>query len=1465
MFAKYCHIVRAVLLLIMVNLSCVLCYAQQDTEFWFAAPYFNCIHGQDSPYRLIVFSFEEEATVTISMPANPDFEPIVTHIASNSFANIELAANKTAGDARITTPFNQVSNRGLFIASTSRVECYYQVEGANSEAFTLKGRNALGTDFLVVGQKRFNNGAYGEFEGARCSVHIVASEDNTEVQIIPSGPMLLADGSSSSAPVTVLLNKGETYAVASYDEAGANNLVGSTIRANHPIAVTVNDDSLMPNSCADDVGEQLLPVDFAGTDFVVVSSGNELDYCTVFALQDNTSVTASTGDSFTINKGEHRMISMAGIEAVYIEASLPVMVFQVLTPSRNSGEFGGSIVPHVECTGSSVAGYKSFSDNYDIYFNLITPKANIEHFTINGTPISASSFRPVGTSDAYYYARIRETPSATPYVVRCSSGIFQMGVTEGNEADSNTYGFFSDYAEQVPIIVEVNGVVVESFYHANPSESVTLYAHPASGFDLTDIVWTLPDGTTMTGERVELGELKAEWSGDYVVMGQTSQCGMRRQEFRVVATGLEADCFPMEGTAFHVAFMGNEAEPHSVLKIAAASREGAVVTVTNPRTGWSDQMTVSAGGAGEIVVPNEQARPAANEQAVDNGLYVTATSPVTLFASNASEPSPRTWDVTTVLPADNLGSRYMVQTLPAGALTAAEETDLTVTTEEDLTVTTEEEPGEAEEEEAENETVDKAEFVILATEDNTVVDISLTDASAGGHLPGEAYQVTLQAGETYLVTGATVRTDFSGTTIDAHGKKIAVFNGTTRACLPAGTEGSDHLYEQALPIERLGKAFVVIASVDRRSDWVKITATEDNTEVYLDGVVAATLNAGKSYTFKIEEPQTSCYVEASAPVVAALYLTGYAANGSLTRTGDPAMVTLMPVEHATQYTTITTLSTSQSCAHYANIVTATAQVDGMHLDGLEIASFFAPVPGNETYSFARLPLSEGAHTFYSSSGSFTGHIYGVADEEAYACSMGAIICVSNGSGGGGGGGGGGSSVTRHTICEGETFDWNGLSLTRAGRYETYVTSQTTGLEDSLCVLILSVLPKTYARTVQTICSGESYTWMDRTYTSSIRDTVVLTNAAGCDSVCTLDLTVHYCCPEPEQNVQQLDICDTLLPFTWTTWREHLLDHDGLYLDTIKGYQNCDSIVYLLDFRTHHCCAPMAGEVAAEDICADEASLDITVALTQGEVSEWEVRFFNPAANTMPFRDTLISMASLDASASPMVISLPVPADEMDTTRYPRPDDTYRVSLTARDICGNERTWADIPFGVLYPSWVIEQHWDDVIAVLNERYNGGYVFTKVEWLRDGELLPGEREPYIYLPHELWTNPEHTYQAYLYQARLTRADDNKAILTCPIEPSPVDNTNVLEKSYVDVRPTLVPMDNPVVHVMTNTSGIYWVYSADGKLLQTASYDTCEHKVFDIPLYDTRAMYILLFAPADTQAPLKDKYRAIKVFVL
>lgn len=185
--------------------------------------------------------------------------------------------------------------------------------------------------------------------------------------------------------------------------------------------------------------------------------------------------------------------------------------------------------------------------------------------------------------------------------------------------------------------------------------------------------------------------------------------------------------------------------------------------------------------------------------------------------------------------------------------------------------------------------------------------------------------------------------------------------------------------------------------------------------------------------------------------------------------------------------------------------------------------------------------------------------------------------------------------------------------------------------------------------------------------------------------------------------------------------------------------------------------------------------------------------------------------------------------------------------------------------VYYPSWITDQHWNDAIALLNDQYNGGYSFTHVQWLQNGYALSGENNYYIYLPHELMTNEYHEHVDTLYyQAALTRVDDGKTILTCPLYPQPVYDTLSVTDLFVDVYPTLVHRDNPVVSIRTNTEGTYWLYDVTGKLIKAGDYEPCEHYAQDILLPGTQTMFLFVFTPRDSKKPIKDAYRVVKVLV-
>jgi hypothetical protein len=143
-----------------------------------------------------------------------------------------------------------------------------------------------------------------------------------------------------------------------------------------------------------------------------------------------------------------------------------------------------------------------------------------------------------------------------------------------------------------------------------------------------------------------------------------------------------------------------------------------------------------------------------------------------------------------------------------------------------------------------------------------------------------------------------------------------------------------------------------------------------------------------------------------------------------------------------------------------------------------------------------------------------------------------------------------SSSVSQTACD--LYQWNGQTYTSSGVY-TY-TTQNAGGCDSVVTLNLTVNYSSFSTDVQTAC--DTYTWINgTTYTSSTNTpTFTLTNAAGCDSVITLNLTINY--SSTGTDVQTA--CDT---YTWIDGNTYTSSTNTPTF-TLTNVAGCDSIVTL---------------------------------------------------------------------------------------------------------------------------------------------------------------------------------------------------------------------------------------------------------------------------------------------------------------
>jgi len=431
--------------------------AQLDSVFWFVAPevskggYSNM--DLDRPIKINLVSFNAyPVNVTISQPANSLFSPIVDVIPANGYLTIDLTSRI---DIIENKPANSVLPYGLLIQSAGLVSAYYEVclDNANPEIYSLKGKNALGTNFMIPGQTECSNGNNPLYTPIPLNrIDIVATKNNTVVSITPSKSIV---GHVANVTFTKNLNAGETYSCAALGQLPAHHLEGTIITSNLPIAVTITDDLLKHpmDGGADLVGEQIVPIDLIGQEYIAVkgSLNSNADKVYVLATVNNTSIylNGNTVPVATINKGQTHVLTFP-TNAIYFTSSNPVYAFQL---TGIGFELGGTILPSIKCTGSKQVKYKRTLQK-TLKFNICVHVSGINSFLVNGNSsiITASDFLPVqGTNNQWYYTSkdiLISIISQNSLAVITNTVDFHIGVLEGDESWGTSYAFFSDYRSQ---------------------------------------------------------------------------------------------------------------------------------------------------------------------------------------------------------------------------------------------------------------------------------------------------------------------------------------------------------------------------------------------------------------------------------------------------------------------------------------------------------------------------------------------------------------------------------------------------------------------------------------------------------------------------------------------------------------------------------------------------------------------------------------------------------------------------------------------------------------------------------------------------------------------------------------------------------------------------------------------------------------------------------------------------------
>lgn len=384
-------------------------------------------------------------------------------------------------------------------------------------------------------------------------------------------------------------------------------------------------------------------------------------------------------------------------------------------------------------------------------------------------------------------------------------------------------------------------------------------------------------------------------------------------------------------------------------RIMVASEKGSHCKLSMPGTGLFDEFVIPPDSS--IIL--EYSFGSAYVEIIDsqhisqNSVHITSDNPVTVYAIKSRMYDS---DGTLVFPVNALGKDYMIKTATSPT------------------------------------------FIVLATKDQTVVEIIPAAPTIMGNAVGVPISITLNQGEYYQVisnwgtlTGSTIRVQNPG---DCH--RIAVFEGDICSFIPNDTLACNHLFEQSLPVETWGKEFITIPFLGRDNYLLTITAKENNTQVSLNNGQAILLNAGESLD-TIQSVVVN-HIITSQPVKVIQYSTGSLYDNM---TGDPSAVHIPPLSSMENHVPFSPLFTEMIVNSYINLVTQTANINDIEIDGIPVpATDFITIPQDPAYSYLQKSISPGNHTLKSQQGGFSAYAYGFGLYDAYAMQLGGFYGIT---------------------------------------------------------------------------------------------------------------------------------------------------------------------------------------------------------------------------------------------------------------------------------------------------------------------------------------------------------------------------------------------------------------------------------------------------------------------------------------
>ncbi len=368
--------------------------------------------------------------------------------------------------------------------------------------------------------------------------------------------------------------------------------------------------------------------------------------------------------------------------------------------------------------------------------------------------------------------------------------------------------------------------------------------------------------------------------------------------------------------------------------------------------GWNDSKDIL--GNTDVKNDNEKISPAS--------FHLTSDEEISVYIQNQAVT---TSDATLVYPIDAIGKNYYVMSYKAGLRFNLVD-------------------------------VTPSQFVIVATEDNTSVEITPPAGNPTQVHGDQPFTINMNKGNSYLVQSAKstdVAYDLTGTRIVASAP-VTVIGGHQRAQIPlenTNNPSRDYLLQQLIPVESWHKsAFVVpfetVEDGIRNKDLVRVLSASDNNRITLNGQFLKNLDRAEFLELNVD---SAIHLSSSAPMQVATYAKTTQTNGTggKSNTGDPLMMLIHPKEQFyNEYKFINTQTKEDGSNLYTDqyvaVILPSKGKSSLKFDGVAVPQTgYLPIP-NSDYEYKVLKSSDGVHTITCDE-DIAIYIYGYAPANSY--------------------------------------------------------------------------------------------------------------------------------------------------------------------------------------------------------------------------------------------------------------------------------------------------------------------------------------------------------------------------------------------------------------------------------------------------------------------------------------------------